>query len=119
MWANLVNAMGCATVKGHVLSADDSIRQSTMNQLYCYRYIDKQKFQGLHNLNFDEYFASATNAWQEMEELGLIKNTTKTITTTPLTGWLLLRVFAATIDAYLPSEAWNNGVSSKVASQVG
>lgn len=119
MWTNLVNSMGCATVKGHQLSVDDSIRQSTMNQLYCYRYIDKQKFQGLHNLNFDEYFASAKNAWQEMEEIGLIKNTANTITTTPLTGWLLLRVFAATMDAYLPSDAWNSGVSSRVASQVG
>ncbi len=119
LWANLVNARGCATVKGHQLSVDDSIRQSVLNQLYCYRYIDKQKFHGQHNLNFDEYFASATEAWLEMEGIGLIENSPKRLSSTPLTGWLLLRVVAATFDAYLPADGWKNGVSSKVASQVG
>jgi oxygen-independent coproporphyrinogen III oxidase len=121
-WAGLVNTNGCATVKGHQLSADDRLRQSVLNQIYCYRFIDKEQFQREFDVNFDDYFTRSKEAWDELEKIGFIENSKsvlRVLRVLPTTGWLLLRVFAATIDGYLDKDAWKTGVHSGVASRVG
>ena len=68
---------------------------------------------------FDQYFSRSRFAWKELAELDLIDESIHEFRIRPITGWLLLRVIAATFDSYLESDSWRAGVQSKIASRVG
>lgn len=110
-WAKMTAQSGNATVRGHRMTDDDQVIRYVMGQLYCYRSVDKRKFSDMTGHDFDAYFARSRISWMEMERLGLIENSAAALRVRPLTGWLLMRVVAATFDSYLSPESWKSGVS--------
>lgn len=118
-WSNKLDQFQSLAVKAHVMSAEDQLRRWLINQLYCYREIDKSKFMERFAINFDRHFASLNETWSALKDLGLIDNDQRAIKVKPLLGWLLLRVVAAVLDGYLPADAWKTGLDSKIASRVG
>lgn len=118
-WTRKVEASGFATVKGHRLTTDDVIRHWVIGQLYCYRRVSKKDFARNFAIGFDDYFSRSRLAWKDLSELDLIEESPQEFRVRPVTGWLLLRVIAATFDSYLPSDSWRTGVQSTIASRVG
>jgi oxygen-independent coproporphyrinogen-3 oxidase len=110
-WSNKVLSGGNATVRGHKMTEDDRVIRYVMGQLYCYREVDKRMFSEMSGFDFDVYFARSKHSWQEMEKLGFIENSHTTFRVRPLTGWLLMRVIAASFDSYLSADAWKTGIS--------
>lgn len=118
-WTKRVAATGEAMIKGHLCTPDDMIRQWALGRLYCYREINKQEFEREFGLGFDQYFSRARVSWLELAELGLIENSASLFRVRPMTGWLLLRVVAATLDGYLHPDAWREGAQGQRGSRVG
>lgn len=118
-WTRKIEASGTAMVKGHTLTMDDMIRQWVISQLYCYRRVSKRDFELKFSQGFDQYFSRSRLAWKELAELDLIEESIHEFRIRPITGWLLLRVIAATFDSYLESDSWRTGVQNKIASRVG
>lgn len=118
-WARKLESGERPIIKGHQLSRDDMIRQWSISQLYCYRRIAKSDFQSMFGVDFDQYFARELTARKHLVDLGLAEDSSLEFRVRPVTGWLLLRVIAASFDSYLPSDAWRKGVTSSVASRVG
>lgn len=118
-WSKKLDQGQSLAVKAHVMSDEDKLRRWLINQIYCYREIDKLEFKQRFGLRFDEHFAGLGETWSEMQGLGLIENDQNGLKVKPILGWLLLRVVAAALDAYLPADAWKMGLDSKIASRVG
>lgn len=102
-----------------VLCNDDDMRRAWLiEQLYCFREIDKASFEQKFNQDFSGYFASSEKARRELQEDGLLVETADKITLTRI-GTLLTRVVASIFDAYVPSDAYKRGVPANQASRVG
>lgn len=87
--------------RGKVLSADDLLRRWVIHTLMCTFELDKEEFAKLYGFDFDTYFSAIKERLNQLENQGLIIETTKKIQATPL-GELLIRVVATVFDAYLP-----------------
>ena len=107
------------TVKHYKLSDDDLICRWCINQLYCYRKLDKDLFEATFHKSFDLFFSDRLAALTELETLNIILLDQRQITLKPYVGWLLLRVVAAVFDKFLGPEDWKIGLPSGVASRVG
>lgn len=106
--------------RGLRLTDDDCVRRAVLQDLYCWRRIDKAAISRTFGINFDEYFAAAAPALKELAEVGLIqKGSGEVWTLTRPLGELLVRVVAAVFDRYLPPTAYRDGLPGSAASKVG
>lgn len=118
-WATKLAKGDSVTVKAHLMSQDDQLRRWLINQIYCYREIDKSEFNKCFGVDFDRHFSHLDATWSEMKSFGLIDFDHSVMKVKPLLGWFLLRVVASVFDSYLPKHSWKTGLDSKVASRVG
>ena len=85
--------------RGLVMSQDDEIRQSVINELICQFSLDKRVFEQRWNIEFDDYFSEALAALEPMANDGLITLTQHRIIVEPR-GRLLIRNICMQFDDY-------------------
>lgn len=108
-----------ATARGLRLSADDRLRRELLQQLYGLGVIDKRSLEIQFGIVFDEYFAPELMRLDALADDGLVVQEAERVRLTAPLGRLLVRVVAAAFDAYLPPEAWREGLPPQLASRVG
>jgi oxygen-independent coproporphyrinogen-3 oxidase len=107
------------TERGIRLSDDDRLRREVMQQLYGYGVIRKRKLEARFGIEFDAYFASELQWLFDLANQGIVVLDHDSICLTAPLGRLLVRVVAAVFDAYLPPEAYRNGLPAHLSSKVG
>jgi oxygen-independent coproporphyrinogen-3 oxidase len=105
--------------KGMLVNEDDLLHRWVIETLYCYRRLDKNEFRKRFDRDFDTYFATRNHALQTLEDYGLLEQKSDALEMTEPLGALLLRVVASVFDAYLPDDAYKNGINPKHASKIG
>jgi oxygen-independent coproporphyrinogen-3 oxidase len=90
-----------------------------MQQLYGHGRIDKPALETRFGICFDDYFAEELQRLQELIDEGLMVADGSAIRLTVPLGRLLVRVVAAVFDAYLPPDAFREGLPAGLASKVG
>ena len=110
---------GYATVRGWRLSAEDQLRGELLQRLYSYGEVDTEGLEREFGVSFATHFAGELTRLRLLEEDGLIEHRAGSLGLKGLLGRLLARVPAAVFDAYLPPEAFHQGLSSPEASRVG
>ena len=99
--------------RGKVLSADDRLRRTTINQLMCRFGIDKQAFICEYGTAFDRYFAKEQDDIFRACDDGLLVNDQEQLNVTE-TGRLFVRNLAAIFDAYLRNKGGTGRFSKGV-----
>jgi oxygen-independent coproporphyrinogen III oxidase len=115
------NAVGkdLATERGLRLSQDDRLRRELIQQLYGYGAVVKDPLEQRFGIVFDDYFADERHRLQELADDGLVSFEARVIRLTSPLGRLLVRVVAAVFDAYLPPNAYREGLPANLSSKVG
>jgi oxygen-independent coproporphyrinogen-3 oxidase len=108
-----------ATERGMRLSTDDRLRRELFQQLYGHGCIKKRRLEAEHGVSFDSYFATELMRLRHLTDAGLVTSDADTICLTSPLGRLLVRVVAAVFDAYLPANAYCEGLPAHLASKVG
>jgi oxygen-independent coproporphyrinogen-3 oxidase len=108
-----------ATERGVRLSADDRLRREVLRRLYGFGRVDKRQVEERHAVAFDAHFASERRRLGELADDGLVTEDAREIRLTAPLGRLLVRVVAAVFDAYLPANAYREGLPTNRASRVG
>lgn len=98
--------------KSVTLSLDDRIRQSVLQELYCYRRIDFERLKREFEIDFYRYFKEEGEALSELEHKGLILCDARQLHVIEPLGQLLVRVVAAVFDRYIPKDAYKRGMSA-------
>lgn len=88
--------------RGFVLSADDQLRQSVINQLICHFKLDFTAIGDTHGINFNDYFSSELEQLEAMATDGLIELHDRGVRVCDQ-GRLLIRRICMVFDAYLTS----------------
>ncbi len=91
---------GLATERGLRISRDDMIRREAISGIMCDLELDKAKFGGQWNIDFDTFFADALDDLKDLAADGLIALEPGIIRVTE-TGRIFLRNIAMPFDAYL------------------
>lgn len=107
------------TVRGLRLSPDDRLRRELLQQLYGRGVIEKASLERQFGIVFDDYFARELVRLDALADDGLLVKGPSEIRLTAPLGRLLVRVVAAAFDAYLPSDAYREGLPAQLASRVG
>lgn len=89
--------------KGLLLTCDDEIRRSLIQQLMCNFYINKKDFSKQHQINFDAYFAKSLNELAPYAEDGLLSETEDAINV-HVKGRLLIRNICMNFDAHIEND---------------
>ncbi|MFO0969845.1 MAG: oxygen-independent coproporphyrinogen III oxidase [Gemmataceae bacterium] len=108
-----------ATERGLRLSHDDRLRREVMQQLYGYGVIRKDLLEARFDIVFDDYFARELERLRALSAQNLILLERDRIRLTVPLGRLLVRVVATVFDAYLPPDAYREGLASGLSSKVG
>lgn len=99
-----------AIFRGKRFTADDLIRQSVIEQIYCTAGLDPARIEARHGIRFDDYFAREREVLRQFEHDGLIvTHPDGTVAVTNPLGRVLLRTVAAPFDAYLDPDAYRTG----------
>lgn len=117
-WGQQVQA-GLATERGHRRSLDDECRRFVLQSLYGWGRVRKSEFALRFGRDFDAYFQSEVGFLRELERDGLVELHEDRVELTECLGRLLVRVVGSVIDAYLPPNAYREGLSAGLASRVG
>ena len=117
-WRNAVGK-DLATERGLHLSQDDRLRRELIQQLYGYGAIVKKGLEQRFGIVFDDYFASEQTRLLELADDGLVSVEPGDIRLTTPLGRLLVRVVGAVFDAYLPPNAYREGMPANLSSKVG
>ena len=96
--------------RGRRLTLDDRIRQTIVNQLYCYGEIHPGDIEKRFGVVFRDYFSGQLDVVKVLETDGLVTVADDGVirVTMPL-GRVLMRNVAAVFDAYLDPEAYRYG----------
>ncbi|MFQ5590499.1 MAG: oxygen-independent coproporphyrinogen III oxidase [Phycisphaerae bacterium] len=101
---------GLPVRRGKRFTRDDLIRQTVINQLYCYGVITPGAVEQRFGIEFSTYFARELSVMEELERDGLVEvGRHGAIRVTFPLGRVLLRNVAAVIDAYLEPDAYRVG----------
>ncbi|MEH6651262.1 MAG: oxygen-independent coproporphyrinogen III oxidase [Motiliproteus sp.] len=92
-----------AIKRGVILTLDDRIRRSVINQLICHFELDPRQIEAEFGIDFEQYFAEEQALLQQFHSDGLIKLDNRCIEVTPA-GRLLIRRICMTFDAYMPKQ---------------
>lgn len=117
-WQRRVES-GFATERGVRLTNDDVLRNRVIQDLYCYRGIDKVSLSKQFAIDFDQYFLSEMAKVKYLESEGLVQVTGQHFKLARPLGELLVRVVAAAFDANIPAQAYRVGLANSEASKVG
>jgi len=117
-WRNTVDK-GLATERGLHLSKDDRLRRELIQQLYGHGVVVKNAPEQRFDIGFDDYFAIEQNRLHQLVDDGLVTLEPGMIRLTTPLGRLLVRVVAAVFDAYLPANAYREGLPANLSSKVG
>lgn len=117
-WRNAIG-QDLATERGLHLSDDDRLRRELLQQLYSYGVIQKAVLEDRFNVVFDEYFGDELSRLNDLSNQGLMVLQSDAIRLTLPLGRLLVRVVAAVFDAYLPPDAYREGLPAQLSSKVG
>lgn len=117
-WQDVV-AKGLATDRGVRLTRDDRIRRELTQQLYGYGEVVKQNLERKFEIQFDNYFADDLGRLNALVDEGIVEMSAEAIQLTAPLGRLLVRVVAAVFDAYLPRDAFREGMPANLSSRVG
>jgi oxygen-independent coproporphyrinogen-3 oxidase len=103
-WEQAVCERGLATMRGHVLCADDRERRWIIGRLMCHGELRAAEFEAAFGRSFAEAYRAELEALVPALEDGLvIRAGDGSLEITPL-GRLLVRNVAMVFDAYLPSQ---------------
>ncbi|MDO8892890.1 MAG: oxygen-independent coproporphyrinogen III oxidase [Sulfurimicrobium sp.] len=91
---------GLATERGLRISRDDMIRREAISGIMCDLELDKAKFGGQWNIEFDTFFADALDDLKDLAADGLVTLEPGIIRVTEI-GRIFLRNIAMPFDAYL------------------
>lgn len=108
-----------ATERGVHLAEDDRLRRELLQQLYSFGVLKKEPFAHQFGIQFDDYFHDECKRLRELADDGLVTIDSATIRLTQPLGRLLVRVVAAVFDAYLPRNAYREGMPANLLSKVG
>lgn len=89
--------------KGLILTHDDEIRRSLIQQLMCNFYVDKNAFSQEHKIDFNLYFAHALDDLTAYIEDGLLCETNEALIV-HTKGRLLIRNICMNFDAHIGKE---------------
>ena len=117
-WRDAVDK-GLATERGLHLSKDDRLRRELIQQLYGHGVVVKNALEQRFDIGFDDYFAVEQNRLHQLVDDGLVTLEPGMIRLTTPLGRLLVRVVAAVFDAYLPTNAYREGLPANLSSKVG
>jgi oxygen-independent coproporphyrinogen III oxidase len=92
------------TKAGKILSEDDLIRRWVIEQLMCNFEIDKQLFEELFLISFDDYFSEESLLIEELEKDDLIIHSSSKIEATEY-GHLFIRNIAVAFDYYFQKKS--------------
>ncbi len=101
------------SVKGLVLSKDDSIRQWVINQLMCQFELDKKACERHFDIVFDTYFSDELTQLDACKAENLVEITDTQILVTEL-GRFFVRNVAMVFDAYLTAKLSEKRFSSTI-----
>lgn len=90
---------GFATLRGHVLCAEDQLRRDVILGLMCNGELRKDDIAERHAIDFDEHFAEELAALAPLAEDGLVSLDADALRLTPL-GQLFMRNVALPFDTY-------------------
>jgi oxygen-independent coproporphyrinogen-3 oxidase len=99
--------------RGKVLSRDDRIRRWTINSLICQFQVDRQKFQDMFQVGFNDYFIQERDHIRRCVEDGLISLQGGRISVTEL-GRIFIRNVCMGFDLYLRQEGAHRRFSRTV-----
>lgn len=88
------------TARGLLLQPQDVQRRWVIQQLMCHFALDKQLFAQRYGEPFDDCFSVESAALRELEQQGLVVNSSSHLSVTQI-GRLFIRHVAAAFDAYL------------------
>ena len=94
--------------KSHLFGADDIMRKNLLQDLYGSSTMDLEKARGG---DWQDYFKRELSALKSLKDQGVIEINGPKITLTEPLGRLLARSVASVMDAYLPKDAWQKGLS--------
>lgn len=117
-WRNALDR-DLATERGLHLSHDDRLRRELLQQLYGYGVIPKAALEDSFGIVFDEYFLDELGRLEDLCNQGIVILQADAIRLTACLGRLLARVVAAVFDAYLPPDAYREGLPTHLSSRVG
>jgi oxygen-independent coproporphyrinogen-3 oxidase len=86
--------------KGFYLSEDDIIRRHVIMKIMCDFELDFSEVENRFNLDFDSYFSSALNGFDDMIADGLVEFKKRKLTVSDM-GRLLIRNIAMNFDGYI------------------
>ncbi|MRI35421.1 oxygen-independent coproporphyrinogen III oxidase [Endozoicomonas sp. OPT23] len=89
--------------RGLMMTREDEIRQSVINELICHFHLEKANVEKKYDIVFDEYFADALEALIPMREDGLLTLTEKDITVESK-GRILIRNICMQFDDYFQKQ---------------
>jgi oxygen-independent coproporphyrinogen-3 oxidase len=101
-YLKVVSRGSLATHVGYRMTEDDQIRKFVIMRLMCDLELDKRVVEARFAVDFDEYFADALQALEELVDDGLVSIDDNAIVVTGA-GRLVLRNIAMCFDAYLRS----------------
>lgn len=104
---------------GMILSKEDVVRKSLMDDLYGLGKIDLNKYiERSRELGSDINFEPEMERVAELKKLGIVEVENNVVQLTFPLGQLLSRVCGAAFDPYLPNDAYLNGVSEFRVSKI-
>lgn len=103
-WQTAVEQQGCATLRGHLLSADDRRRSWLIARIMCHGRIRADEYADRYGSAFAEDFRRELESLAPLIEDGLVALDERAdLEVLPL-GRLMLRNVAMAFDAYLPGQ---------------
>lgn len=116
LWIKSLATMEDLFEKGCALSQDDIIRQTVIQELYCYGRIDWNDIDSRFDIDSSAYFKQSTLELEALNHEGVITKQENEVSLSPILGRLLVRLVASQYDYYLQEKAAERGTKF---SQVG
>jgi oxygen-independent coproporphyrinogen-3 oxidase len=103
-WQGAVEAGELATLRGHVLSADDHARSFIIARIMCHGALDAKEYEARFGGVFRDLYSSALASLEPLQQDALVEVAADgSLQVLPL-GRLLVRNVAMAFDAYLPEQ---------------
>lgn len=109
-WMADVEAGRWPIFKGYVLTIDDAIRGSVIEECLCRGIISKDRVEARFAINFDEYFAREIAALAVLEKDGLVTNRLSRTIRVTTAGRIFIRSVARIFDAFQPAAVASKAV---------
>ena len=109
-WMADIEAGRWPVFKGYVLSSDDEIRGSVIEECLCRGLISKDRVEASFSISFDEYFAPEIAVLEALENDGLITDRLSRTIRVTAAGRIFIRSVARVFDAFQPAAVASKAV---------